>query len=155
MSKGCFALLACLLALPLQATEFAPLDRNAARQLLDPANHRQPTVVTLWSADCSYCKKNLQLLSSLRKNNKQLKVISIAAEAAGTAQEQAIDRYALPEPHYAYGADNPEAIAYAIDPDWAGELPRTFLFDGHGHLEKVSGVISVGRIEKATGLRFQ
>lgn len=155
MSKSLFAFLACLLALPLQAAEFTPLDRNTARQLLDPASHRQPTVVTLWSADCEYCKKNLQLLSSLGKSSKRLKVISIAAETAGAVQGQAMDRYPLPEPHYAYGTDNPEALAYAIDPEWAGELPRTFLFDGHGHLEKVSGVISVRRIEKATGWRFQ
>ena len=48
----------------LAAADLTPLDRNTARSLLDPASHKQPTIVALWSSDCSYCKKNLKLLSS-------------------------------------------------------------------------------------------
>lgn len=137
-----------------QSANFVPLDRAGARQLLDPASYRQPTVVTLWSSDCSHCKKNLQLLSTLTKSNKRLRVITVAAEPATVEHVPLLDRYALPGPRYAYGSDNPEAIAYAIDPNWAGELPRTFLFDGKGGQEKLSGVIPQARLEKATGLRF-
>lgn len=154
MTRRLLALVVGLLALPLQAADFTLLDRSAARQLLDPASHRQPTVVALWSADCSHCKKNLQLLSSLTKSNRRLKVITVAAEPAGAEHGPLIARYALAGPRYAYGSDSPEAIAYAIDPSWAGELPRTFLFDGNGGKAKLSGVLAVDHIEKATGLRF-
>ena len=65
-----------------------------------------------------------------------------------------LDRYAIAGPRYAYGNDSPEAIAYAIDPNWAGELPRTFLFNGNGKKEKISGVISPQIAAKATGLNF-
>lgn len=143
-----------LVAGSLTAAEFTPLDRNAARRLLDPASHRQPTIVALWSSDCNYCKKNLKLFSSLAKNNKKLRVITVAAEPETAPLWPMLSRYALAGPRYAYGTDNPEAIAYAIDPSWGGELPRTFLFDGAGGKEKIAGVITSETVEKATGLRF-
>lgn len=156
MTRRLIQFLTLMLALAgtLQAAEFVPLDREAARQLLDPSRYRQPAVVTLWSSDCSHCKKNLQLLSTLAKNNKRLRIITVAAEPATAEHAPLLDRYALPGPRYAYGSDSPEAIAYAIDPNWAGELPRTFIFDGKGSQEKKSGVISQRLLEKATGLSF-
>jgi len=139
---------------PLAAADFTPLDRNTARRLLDPASHKQPTIVALWSSDCNYCKKNLKLFSSLARSNKQLRVITVAAEPETAQLGPILKRYALTGPRYAYGNDSPEAIAYAIDPNWGGELPRTFLFDGTGRKEKIAGVISSQVVEKATGLRF-
>ena len=153
MKKSLPLLLAAFLMSPAQAADFTPLSKSTAAQLLDPANHRQPTIVTLWSSDCSHCKKNLQLLSTLVKSNKQLRVITVAAEPDSAILGPLLDRFQLPGPRYAYGSDNPDAIAFAIDPSWAGELPRTFLFNGAGQKEKVSGVISAQMAEKAPGLR--
>ena len=143
-----------LAAGPLAAADFTPLDRLAAKQLLSPESHKQATIVALWSSDCNYCKKNLKLLSSLAKSNKKLRVITVAAEPESAQLWPMLKPYALSGPRYAYGTDNPEAIAYAIDSKWGGELPRTFLFDGRGGKETVAGVISAGTVEKATGLRF-
>jgi len=154
MIRRLFALLFLIAAGPLAAADFTPLDRLAAKLLLDPASHQQPTIVALWSSDCNYCKKNLGLLSRLAKSNKKLRVITVAAEPESAQLWPMLNRYALSGPRYAYGTDNPEAIAYAIDPNWRGELPRTFLFDGRGGKETLAGVISTGTVEKATGLRF-
>lgn len=139
---------------PLVAADFVQLDRVAAQRLLSADSHKQPTVVTLWSSDCNYCKANLKLFSRLAKSNKKLRVITVAAEPETAQLWPMLSRYALAGPRYAYGNDNPEAIAYAIDPAWGGELPRTFLFDGAGRKEKLSGVVSTEVVEKATGLRF-
>jgi thiol-disulfide isomerase/thioredoxin len=147
-------LLFLLAAGPLAAADFTPLDRLAAKTLLAPESHRQATVVALWSSDCAYCKKNLQLLSGLARRNKKLRVITVAAEPESAQLWPLLKPYALGGPRYAYGNDNPEAIAYAIDARWGGELPRTFLFDGRGGKETIAGVITAARVEKATGLRF-
>jgi len=154
MTRRLLTLLFLFIAGPLAAADFAPLDRQAAKQLVNPATHRQPTIVALWSSDCNYCKKNLKLLSSLAKSNKNLRVITVAAEPESDPLWPMLKPYALGGPRYAYGTDNPEAIAYAIDPKWGGELPRTFLFDGRGGKAVVAGVISTETIAKATGLRF-
>lgn len=152
--KNFLIILACWLALPLQAAEFTPLDRAAAGKLLDPQSYAQPTVVALWSSDCSHCRKNLELLAKLSKSNKRLQVITIAAEPETAALAPILDRYRLPGARYAYGSGNPDAIAYAIDPTWAGELPRSFLFNGVGGKEKISGVISKPAAEKALGVKL-
>jgi hypothetical protein len=55
----------------------------------------------------------------------------------------------MPAERYTYGADNPEALAYALDPNWAGELPRTYLFNGAGGKQAVSGVLTSQAVEKA------
>ena len=102
----------------LAAAEFTPLDRAEAQRLLSADKHRQPTVVTLWSSDCGYCKANLKLLSSLTRNNRKLRVITVAAEPENAHLWPMLSRYGLAGPHYAYGSDSPEAIAYAIDRDF-------------------------------------
>ena len=146
MTFRTFLLLTSLLASTAQASDFIALDRHTARRMTEAESHRQPTI--------SHCKKNLQLLADLRKANKRLQVITIAAESESTELAPMLNRYAIAGPRYAYGSDSPEAIAYAIDPNWAGELPRTFLFDGKGKKEKISGVISPRIVAKATGLNF-
>jgi thiol-disulfide isomerase/thioredoxin len=148
------ALIFLFAAGPLAAADFTPLDRLAAKKLLSPESHQQATIVALWSSDCSYCKKNLKLLSWLAKSNKHLRVITVAAEPESAQLWPMLKAYALSGPRYAYGTDNPDAIAFAIDTNWGGELPRTFLFDGRGGKEVIAGVISTGSVEKATGLRF-
>ena len=138
IQKTLFSLL-LILAAPLHAAGFTPIDRVAAGKLMDASNYHQPTIVALWSSDCSHCKKNLALLSSLTKTDKRIRVSELAP---------LLDRYPLNGARYAYGNDNPEAIAYAIDPNWAGELPRTYFFNGSGGKEKVSGVIPSSMLEK-------
>lgn len=147
MNKIIFILLV-ILGGSSQAAEFASIDRTAAAKLFAAGNYREPTIITLWSSDCSHCKKNLQFLSEHVKTNKHLRIITLAAEQESNELAPILNRYPLPGPRYVYGSDNPEAIAYAIDPNWAGELPRSYLFDGRGGKEKISGVISAATLEK-------
>ena len=80
-------------------------------------------------------------------------MLTVAAEVATAEHQPLLTRFALSGPAYAYGNDSPESLAYALDSGWAGELPRTFLYDGKGGQRKVSGVLSAIDIERATGLR--
>ncbi|MNY55238.1 hypothetical protein D3C86_1911970 [compost metagenome] len=58
----------------------------------------------------------------------------------------------MPGRHFAYGNEAPEALAFAIDPNWRGELPRTLLFDGQGGRQALSGVIEPQRALQLLGL---
>lgn len=149
-SMSVAGLWAGLIALPLYAAPFKQLDRATAKHLLDPAAYQQPTIVVLWSADCTHCKKNLSVLSKLVQAKKKMRVITVAVEPESAALAPILDRNKMPdEERYAYGNENPDAIAYAIDPNWAGELPRTYLFNGAGHKEGVSGVLTEQMVSKA------
>ncbi|MDE2594025.1 MAG: hypothetical protein KGL57_07275, partial [Burkholderiales bacterium] len=103
LSMSVAGLLAGLLALPSYAAPFKHLDRAAAKQLLDPASYQQPTIVVLWSSDCTHCKKNLGVLSKLIQSNKKMRVITVAVEPETAVLAPILDRNKMPDERYAYG----------------------------------------------------
>lgn len=135
------------------AADFTLLDRTSAHPLTQPRADARPTVVALWASDCVYCKRNLRTLAGLSKANPHLRVLTIAAEMPGDATAPEIDKTGLKSERFAFGSDMPEAISFALDPDWRGELPRTYLFDGKGHVQARSGVISAAEFRAILGLK--
>lgn len=129
------------------AASFALLDRPAAKALSDPARYTTPTIVALWSSDCSHCKKNLELFARLVRTEPRLRLITVATEADFAGLAAPLDRLQVPGVRYAYGDDAPEALAYALDASWRGELPRTLFFDGHGGKTAVSGGVDEGAVK--------
>ena len=135
-----------------QASGFLPLDRATARTLTSSASVRQPTAVILWSSDCPHCKKLMDQLAALTRKHPQLRIVSIAAEPASPTLGALLDQRHLPGLRYAYGDDAPEALAYALDPDWHGEMPRAYLFDGKGKRTVFSGVQPPAVLRQGLGL---
>jgi len=135
------------------AGSFTLLDRHAARAVAAPRSDARPTVVALWASDCAYCKQNLRTLAVLAKANPQLRIVTVAAEQPSPATRPELDKTGVKSERLAYGDDVPEALAYAIDPHWRGELPRTYLFDGKGGLQTRSGVIDAAGFKAALGLK--
>ena len=147
-----FAALLCGLASLGIGSEFTILDRAGAAEIADPASHRRPTVLALWSHECAYCKKNLVLFAGMARAHPQLKLLTVAAEPAEPRLAALLDHLAVPGQRFAYGDASPEALAYALDPKWRGELPRTILFDGRGGRVALSGVVAEAAALRALGL---
>lgn len=135
-----------------QTTAFQALDRETARQLVQVRHDAQPTIVALWSAECTHCKKNLALFAELMRQDARVKLVSVATETLALAQIEPLERWAVSGERYAFGEDQHEALAYALDPKWRGELPRTFLFDGRGGKVALSGVLTLNVVKKALGI---
>lgn len=129
-----------------------PLDRETARRLGDPQQHEVPTLVALWSLSCPYCRKNLAQFQALHDQGSGLRLVSIASEPLEAEHAEVLGQLGLAGSHYAYGDGAPEALAYALDPDWRGELPRTLLFDGKGGRQALSGPVSAERAMTGLGL---
>lgn len=129
-----------------------PLNKAQARLLVDPGQYRQPTLLALWSLECAYCKKNLAQFGELLRQHPGIQLITLASEPAASAHAEALEKLAVPGRHFAYGNEAPEALAFAIDPNWRGELPRTLLFDGQGGRQALSGVIEPQRALQLLGL---
>lgn len=146
------AVLLCLGAAPCGAGEFMALDRAAATRVVNPASYAGPVIVALWSSECVHCKKNLKLFAEMAKANPQLKLVTIAVEPAIEGLAEPLDRLAVPGARFAYGPESPEALGYALDPKWRGELPRTILFDGRGGKVALSGVISETTVRTSLGM---
>lgn len=151
MIRHLFPLTALMLATSAWAAGFSPLDRAAARSLADAQSHRQPTIVALWSSDCVHCKKNLGLFAAMAKADRRLRVVTVATEPESATLAPLLEKTGIPGERFAYGSDNPEAIAYALDPAWSGELPRTLIFDGRGGKTALSGVIDEAKARALLG----
>jgi thiol-disulfide isomerase/thioredoxin len=130
-----------------------PLDRQAARLLVDAARHDRPAIIALWSTECPHCKKNLALYARLAQHEKRLRLVTIAAEPLWDGLAAPLDAIGVPGERYAYGDDAPEALAHALDPAWRGELPRTLLFDGRGGRQAISGALDEKQLRRSLGLR--
>ncbi|MBI1907562.1 MAG: hypothetical protein HYS20_15200 [Rhodocyclales bacterium] len=131
---------------------FTTLERADARALAAPASHNAPTLLKLWSLDCVYCKKNLAVFAELVEADPRLRLLTLAVEQPLPEHARVLDSLGVGAGRYAYGGDAPEALAYAIDPAWGGELPRTLFFDGRGGVMAVSGVVKAERVYELLGL---
>lgn len=150
--KTLLALLLAALSLAAHGADFTLLDRHSARALVAPPSDGRPTVIALWASDCPYCKQNLRALASLEKRHPRLRIITVAAEIPTELTKPELDKTGLQSERYAYGNDTPEAIAYALDPTWQRELPRTLLFTAQGQREARSGALNAAAFRQALGL---
>ena len=87
-------------------------------------------VIVLWSATCAPCHGELEMLSQWWEENSEFPVVLIATD--GIAESDAVAD--LLGGFKLTGADNwifadtyIEKLRYSIDPDWRGELPRSYL----------------------------
>lgn len=152
--KRIVALVAVLIAwgAALAGEPFRAVDRESARALTDAKSHSAPTIVALWSSDCVHCKTNLGVFARMAKTDGRLRLITVAIEPLSPDLAAPLDRLAVPGSRFAYGSDSPEALAFALDPKWHGELPRTLFFDGRGNRTAVSGVVDEAKARQALGL---
>lgn len=153
MRHFCLLLLLVLTGMKAAAAEpFLALDRQNARSLVEVKSHSAPTIIALWSSDCSHCKSNLKLFSRMASDYPRLRLITVAVEPLSEDLAVPLDRLDVPGARYAYGPESPEALAHALDPKWRGELPRTLLFDGNGGKTAVSGVMDEHGVRRHLGL---
>lgn len=87
-------------------------------------------VIVLWSVSCPPCYGELKMLSRWRDENPEFPVVLIATDGTGESDTVAdlLSRFKLT------GADNwifadtyTEKLRYSVDPEWRGELPRSYL----------------------------
>src|SRR5690625_7340115 len=74
------ALLLCGIAPLANAGGVEKLDRATASLLVDADRYSQPTVVTLWSLDCSHCKRYSEELGELSRGDDQVQISTVAVE---------------------------------------------------------------------------
>lgn len=135
------------------ATEFQALDRAAAARIVNPSGHTVPAIVALWSSECVHCKKNLKLFAEMARADRRFRLVTVAVEPEFAGLAEPLDLLAVPGQRFVYGAESPEALGYALDPKWRGELPRTIFFDGKGGKTALSGVVTEATVRSSLGLQ--
>lgn len=105
----------------------------------------QPFMLVIWSITCPACLKEMPLLNELHKQWPKFKMILLSTDGL-TDTDQALTtlaKFGLTDlENWIYADDNSQKLNYEIDPEWYGELPRTYFFDAAHVRQGVSGVLS-------------
>ena len=109
----------------------------------------QSFVLVLWSLDCPPCFTELSTLSKLHRQQPDLKIVLVSTD--GTAKKKSALQ--LVNQKQLASADNwvfsnafVESLRYSIDPNWHGELPRSYLYSENNHRSAHSGVLTEQRL---------
>jgi len=111
-------------------------------------------LVVVWSLDCPACFKELKLIQTLQKanQNKRLQVIYINADDSNEVafeRKQVLATYGMQNVENFYFLDGEADInRYRIDPNWYGELPRSYFVDEKGKFHGKSGLLDEKLISK-------
>jgi thiol-disulfide isomerase/thioredoxin len=104
-----------------------------------------PFIVALWATDCPPCRHELALLSGFSADHPEVPVVLIATDPYDNAEDvdEVLESFALPGADtWCFGGAGAERLRYTIDPDWRGEMPRSYLYGKDGERLGISGPIS-------------
>lgn len=147
-------MLALLMFLGAVSSLAAPQTRayvRGSQQAILATHQGQPFVLALWSLDCTHCREDLEILGKLQAKYRKLKVVLLATDTPNREVElqSVIKHYALQQAESWVFADSyTERLRHQIDPEWYGELPRTYFFAADGQVTAQSGQISLEETER-------
>lgn len=146
-------LLAMLLLIATGATQAQSLQAfvRGSQQAIVTAQQGKPFVLALWSLDCVFCRDDLALLGKLMAKYPKLAVVTLATDPPEQRDElqKVLDRYRLGgAANWQFADTFVERLRYEIDPQWFGELPRTYFYAADGTRTAVSGQLDAQEVER-------
>ena len=122
------------------ADSFAQIKRERAGQ---------PFVLALWSVDCPPCMVELDLLGRLRQEDPDLPLVLVSTDAMDLKAdaEDFLRDYGLDDmTSWMFADDYAAPLRFSIDPQWYGELPRSYYFDAQHQSEAHSGIMTEAQL---------
>lgn len=120
------------------------------RQILQQ-RQQQPFILVLWSIDCPPCYQELALLAEKIKLQPKLDLVLVATDTSGDIDEikQLLSKFGLSNVNaWVFNNEMAQQLRYEIDPDWYGELPRSYLFNGQHQRQSVTGVLKPETLQR-------
>lgn len=106
-------------------------------------------ILAFWSVECPHCEANLRLYARLLGERPELPLVLVAAdppEAAAQAEARLIGLGLADADSWLFADPVAERLRYAVDRDWRGELPRTYLYDARHQAQAFSGRLDEARL---------
>jgi len=134
--------------LPLQTQPFTQSSFEAIKEQFKG----EKWLTMLWSVDCPPCMKELALIQTLQLQQKELTVVIINVdtyEGSEQQRDEILAHFDLTQRKHFYFIEGLEDQSrYHIDPQWFGELPRSYFIDEAGTFHGKSGLVSKVLLEK-------
>lgn len=150
MKRCVFFLAMLLVCVAAQAHELKPFVRGS-QQVIVASHQGKPFILALWSLDCIHCIDDMVLFGKLAKKYRNLDLVLVSTDTPEQRQQIAssLHRYFLEHADsWVFADDYVERLRFEVDPQWYGELPRTYFFDAAGHSTAISGKVDSGKIER-------
>ncbi|MEX0963932.1 MAG: hypothetical protein WDZ52_07835 [Pseudohongiellaceae bacterium] len=99
----------------------------------------------LWSVDCPPCMVEMELMAKLLELNPDLPYVLVSTDPIEQREYSAeyLEDVGLDDRVSWMFADNfVERLRFSIDPNWYGELPRSYFFDNNHAVQSHSGIVS-------------
>lgn len=137
------------------AQEVKPFVHGSQQQIIS-AHAGKPFIISFWSLTCTNCRDDLVLFGKLAKKYRSLDLVLVSTDSPEQEQEimSTLQHYRLGraglgriEP-WVFADSYAERLRFEVDPQWYGELPRTYFFDAGGHSTAISGTIDRGQVER-------
>jgi hypothetical protein len=153
--KRVLVFLACIVGVTVgmttsSAQDLKPFVRNSQQAILS-AHQGKPFILVLWSLDCAYCGDDLVVLGKMLARHRALPIVVVSTDTPAQSNEiqSTLKHYRLQNVESWVFADRfTERLRNEIDPQWHGELPRLYLYDGKGNATALSGKVERKKIEQ-------
>jgi thiol-disulfide isomerase/thioredoxin len=133
---------AALMADAAGAAELRPFDAKTW-ETVRAARAGQPFVLAFWSVYCEPCRREMVLWQEMQRKYPGVPVMLVATDAPAD-QAMVLNFLERHSPGnvelWAFADEFAEAVRFAVDRGWRGELPRTYFFDASHRAEVRSGV---------------
>ena len=134
-------------AAPAQSSNAGAAKLSAAVQEIDPKalqgllkrEPARPLLVNFWATWCDPCREEFPELVKIdtQYREKGLDFIAVSLDDLAeikTAVPAFLREMRATMPAYLLNASDPDLAVSAVDPEWHGALPATFLFDSQGKI---------------------
>ena len=108
-------------------------------------------LVGLWSVDCPPCLVELNMIGALLENNPDLPFVLISTDPISdreSAMEFLEDFNLHGRESWMFADSFTERLRFSIDPNWYGELPRSYFFDSEHVMQSHSGIMTMELLAK-------
>jgi thiol-disulfide isomerase/thioredoxin len=144
----CLSLLLILFACRPSVPDFRTIDDTEIRKL--PKMHHT-VVLNFWATWCEPCVAEIPLLTDYQKHHPDATVIGISMDERKNEAEvhEFIKQHKMQYQVYLRkGGEDFEAMVNAIDPNWIGGLPATFVYRDGKRIFSKTGQLNKGELER-------
>jgi len=114
-------------------------------KMLESEFKDKPFLLLLWSTECPPCRDELKLVKSISTDYPDFNFLLLSTDTL--AQVQKIDGILASNElsthsSWLFSKKNSIKLRYAVDPNWYGELPRSYFYNEEHQRKGISGKLS-------------
>ncbi|MFT6906685.1 MAG: thiol-disulfide isomerase/thioredoxin [Oleiphilaceae bacterium] len=138
---------------PAEGTEsllLKPFNKNSLGQII-AARQDQAFIMVLWSIDCPPCLKELEHFQVLKAQFTDTNFLLISTDSPDNSAaivQVLVDNKLQNIESWVFSDSLPERLRYKIDPNWYGELPRTYFYEANHTRMAHSGMLTKAQLQQ-------